>query len=79
MNEIKSRNRNQQNGVQRSFCTAAIQGPACLLRVILDGSGQVGTPGALLQATRTVPIVFVIVIDPVGGPADAASHRRRGD
>src|SRR5262245_60892465 len=33
--------------------------------VLLGGSGTT-TAAALLQATRTVPIVFVIVVDPVG-------------
>jgi putative ABC transport system substrate-binding protein len=33
--------------------------------VLVGGSGTT-TAGALLQATRTVPIVFVIVVDPVG-------------
>ena len=43
--------------------------------VILAGSGTT-TVAPLLQATRTVPIVFVVVIDPVGAGFVANLARR---
>ena len=43
--------------------------------VILAGTGTV-TVAPLLQATRIVPIVFVVVIDPVGAGFVAAWHGR---
>jgi putative tryptophan/tyrosine transport system substrate-binding protein len=43
---------------------------AALAPDVILAVGSVGLP-AVLQATQTVPIVFVVVPDPVGAPNDA--------
>jgi putative ABC transport system substrate-binding protein len=45
----------------------------------LVGAGGIITAAALLQATRTVPIVFVIAIDPVGAGLVASLARPGGN
>jgi putative ABC transport system substrate-binding protein len=46
---------------------------------VLVGASGTTTVGALLQATRTVPIVFAIVIDPVGAGFVASLARPGGN
>src|SRR5262245_32546809 len=56
----------------------AVELAALVPDVILAGSGTT-TVAPLLQATRTVPIVFVVVIDPVGAGFVASLARPGGN
>jgi putative tryptophan/tyrosine transport system substrate-binding protein len=52
---------------------------AALAPDVLVGASGTTTAAALLQATRTVPIVFVIVVDPVGAGFVASLARPGGN
>ena len=52
---------------------------AALAPDVLVGASGTATVAALLQATRTVPIVFAIVVDPVGAGFVASLARPGGN